>query len=257
MNESKKRTKKLTCKFSKLGTGSGGGSRAVFTASTAELDRDGDRIPPSAWRLENYRRNPVVLYGHDHTGHPVGKATEVRVIGDALRVVVEFPPEDVSPEGFRVSKLVEAGFLGAVSVGFRPVKYAPNGLGGFDFEEVELLEVSIVTVPANPSALIAAGFDGASVKWYAEHGPAAEEVSDLDAARAIVKAITEDPEMSGEEVAAAIVDAFGGDVEVSATEAAAAMLAAVLGGEADPEVDEAEAVEAVAAAIAEARAEVV
>jgi phage head maturation protease len=53
------------------------------------------------------------------------------------------------------------GYLKATSVGFMPLKYTfskdPAREYGIDFLEQELLEFSIVTIPANPDALIDPG----------------------------------------------------------------------------------------------------
>jgi len=46
------------------------------------------------------------------------------------------------------------GVLRALSVGFDPVEVEPNGKGGFNFNKWELLELSIVAVPANPGATV-------------------------------------------------------------------------------------------------------
>jgi phage head maturation protease len=54
--------------------------------------------------------------------------------------------------------MLKTGFLSATSVGFIPLKYNfvddPQRRFGIDFLEQELLEFSIVTVPANAEALI-------------------------------------------------------------------------------------------------------
>ena len=62
-----------------------------------------------------------------------------------------------------IYRLAQGGFLAATSVGFRPLKWeytsdlargADDWFPGIDFEQQELVEFSIVTVPANPEALI-------------------------------------------------------------------------------------------------------
>jgi hypothetical protein len=39
-------------------------------------------------------------------------------------------------------------------VGFDPIEVQPNGKGGFNYDKWELLELSIVAVPANPGATV-------------------------------------------------------------------------------------------------------
>jgi HK97 family phage prohead protease len=147
----------------------GGDMRALrFTISTGSVDREQDVINPAGWDLANYRRNAVVLWGHDASALPIGKAFDVHLAGGALKATVEFiPPEtpERGPFADAVYQLACRGFLAATSVGFRPIKWdytrdqsrgADDWFPGIDFEEQELVELSIVTVPANPEALIEA-----------------------------------------------------------------------------------------------------
>src|SRR6185503_3521783 len=69
----------------------------TFTLSTKDVDRDGDRIDPNGWDLSAYRQNPVVLYGHDHKSLPIGKCSDIRVVGGKLKGVVEWPPAGCYP----------------------------------------------------------------------------------------------------------------------------------------------------------------
>jgi hypothetical protein len=49
---------------------------------------------------------------------------------------------------------VKAGIVRAVSIGFRPVKYAFKEDGGIEFQEIEIYELSTVSIPANAGAQI-------------------------------------------------------------------------------------------------------
>jgi len=122
-----------------------------FTISTGAVDRDGDTINPAGWRLDNYRNNPTVLWAHDYSQLPLAKAVDIRVEGQALIADAEFADHDFANT---VLRLVDGGFLRATSVGFKPEKAIRNDQrGGTDFIEQELLEFSIVPVPANPEAV--------------------------------------------------------------------------------------------------------
>jgi uncharacterized protein len=140
-----------------------------FTVSTGEYDRENDRIPPSGWSLEAFTRNPVVLFGHDARQPPVARANRVWVERGALRADIEFPPPGVYGFADTVHDLVKAGFLNTTSVGFKGGPRVRNERGGFDWQApVELLEVSIVSLPANPSALIEGRTATAAMrKWLA------------------------------------------------------------------------------------------
>ncbi len=137
------------------------GDRRVETiASTGALDRENDRILPTAWRLDAYRRNPVVLANHDYTALPVARSISVGVRAGKLVTVDEFPPLGVYGFADTLYGLVKAGFVNSKSVGFRPLKWRPNDEGGRDYTDVELLEHSFVTVGCNPEALIVARSKG-------------------------------------------------------------------------------------------------
>jgi HK97 family phage prohead protease len=145
----------------------GGYDRCLrFTISTGCIDREQDCIAVQGWELGNYQNNPVVLWGHDAERLPIGKAFDVALEGDALKATVQFIPAD-TPEGGAfaesVYRLAKGGFIAATSVGFRPLKWAhskdpsrgaDDWFPGIDFEQQELIEFSVVTVPANPEALI-------------------------------------------------------------------------------------------------------
>jgi HK97 family phage prohead protease len=146
-----------------------------FILSTAAIDRHGDTVAQAGWKLDNYKRNPVVLFGHDQASPPVGKAPYVAVEGDKLVAKgVEFTPKDLSPFGYMIGEMYRQGFMNAVSVGFLPGKFKfAEGRGemAIDFEEQELLEFSAVPVPANPEALQgakAAGIEVAPLIEWAE-----------------------------------------------------------------------------------------
>lgn len=143
-----------------------------FTISTGAIDRDRDIISPAGWKLANYKKNPVILWAHSYSTPPIGRAAKIRVEGDTLRARAEFAPAEVFPLAETVFQLIKGGFLRATSVGFRPLKYAYNAeRGGMDFEQAELLEFSIVPVPANADCLMdakSAGLDVEPLKAWAE-----------------------------------------------------------------------------------------
>mgnify|MGYP001022744564 CR=1 FL=1 len=133
-------------------------------ASTESVDRDGDILIASGAQLENYLKNPVVLYGHNYYGFPVAKTLEVEVVvGKGLRTRFQFAPEGTHADIDAVRSLWEGGFLNAASVGFRPLKWQerkpsadenfPSWYAPRIYTEWELLEWSIVPVPANQDAL--------------------------------------------------------------------------------------------------------
>jgi HK97 family phage prohead protease len=147
--------------------------RISFVASDESVDRYGDIIRAAGWKLDAFRANPQLLFAHQSRQLPVGKVSDIAVEGTRLIAHAEFVPEGMDKTGFAdtVWAYVEAGFLKAVSVGFIPTKM-PNEIkdtatnawtGGYEFIEQDLLELSVVPVPANPNALQLARDLGLSV----------------------------------------------------------------------------------------------
>jgi len=48
-----------------------------FVISNEEVDRDGDIVSLKGWDLSHFKKNPVVLFGHDHNSPPIAKAPNV------------------------------------------------------------------------------------------------------------------------------------------------------------------------------------
>jgi HK97 family phage prohead protease len=138
-----------------------------FLISTASRDRYGDVIDASGWKLESYLQNPVVLWAHDYSSAPIARAIEVTADRKALRAVDKFATRDQYEFADTVFKLIVGGYIRATSVGFLPLKWEIEDEGEEDnffapvhFLEQELLEHSVVPVPANPEALIEAKAEG-------------------------------------------------------------------------------------------------
>lgn len=138
-----------------------------FVGSDESVDRDGDVIQIDGWDLTAYMKNPVVLYGHNYYDLPVGRASVV-VDKRARQLLfdIKFPtieelssdPSNPSEHALRVDaiyNMAKAGILNTVSVGFRGLESEPSSTGRI-FKKQELLEVSIVPVPANSNAVVLA-----------------------------------------------------------------------------------------------------
>jgi len=129
-----------------------------FVISTETPDRERDSIKLDGWDFGAYKRSPTVLFAHDYSSLPVGRAPDIRVEDGKLKSgPITFVPAEVYPFAETVRQMVRLGFLNAASVGFRPLKSAWNEeRRGMDFEKQELLEFSIVPVPANADCLVEA-----------------------------------------------------------------------------------------------------
>ena len=133
---------------------SGGDARTIrCVVSDETTGRDGYSVSTSGIDLAAYRTNPVVLYQHDPT-RPIARATEIAPSGSQLVATVQFPPPGASADSDQCLALVKAGILNAISVGMRILATNPQRGGATIITKSELLEFSIVSVPALPTALI-------------------------------------------------------------------------------------------------------
>lgn len=112
--------------------------------TTENVDRYNEVVMLGGWDIENYLKNAVVLWGHDHS-KIIGVATELRFEDGKLIAKGKFAPTE---EGQEKRKLYEEGFLKATSVGFIEKEREGNVI-----TKAELIEFSFVSVPANPYAL--------------------------------------------------------------------------------------------------------
>ena len=136
-----------------------------FVLSDATVDRYGDIIEPGGWDLKAFKKNPIALFGHSHD-FPIGKWSNLRIEGGKLIGKLNLAARGTSARIDELIGLVEQGVLRAVSVGFVPKSAEPidpkKPYGAQRFLEQELLETSLVSVPANPSALALARSMGLS-----------------------------------------------------------------------------------------------
>lgn len=135
-------------------SGSDTGGRILI--NTGALDRDRDRVLPSGMNVDNYTRNPVVQWGHNYRDPwaTVGKTTRLDATPDGIIAEFELRPaaNDQDPQNI-VRLLWEGGWVRTASIGFIPQQGKQNPEGGMDFSDWELLEWSLVPIPANQDAL--------------------------------------------------------------------------------------------------------
>ena len=99
-----------------------------FITSTEDQDRDGDRITASGWKLDNYKKNPVILYGHDYASIPIGKCINIEIDQYSKRLIqdIQFPTKEEYEFGDTVYRMCKAGYLNTTSVGFIGLIHEPN-----------------------------------------------------------------------------------------------------------------------------------
>lgn len=124
----------------------------VFTAvaSSEVEDRQGEVVVQSGWDLKNFKKNPILLYMHDHT-KPIGKATRVWLDKATNKLMFKGFISEATEELRGYKQLMADGILNSFSVGFRPTE-----MDGNQITKSELFEISLVSVPANPEARLLA-----------------------------------------------------------------------------------------------------
>lgn len=127
-----------------------------FTASTDSVDRHGDRISADGWQTADFLKNPVLMLNHDYSILPIGRVTSLQLGDGQLKARAVLDGDD--PLARKVFAKIQNGFLNSVSVGLIPRKYEfskdREREYGLDILESELIEISVVAIPANRDAHI-------------------------------------------------------------------------------------------------------
>jgi hypothetical protein len=134
-----------------------------FVASDESVDSYNTVIKADGWELDRFERNPVILFGHNSRQLPVGKG-RAWVEGSELLIDITFFDGETNPLSEQALRIIDEGVMG-VSVGFEPLAYEYNKAREtgdewadffnppLDYVRSRLLEVSVVTLPANANAL--------------------------------------------------------------------------------------------------------
>lgn len=133
--------------------------RAVIT--TNDVDRDGEIIEPKAFkkRIDTFLDNPVLLWMHDPRQAPIGSAKGIEFFDDRIEADLQFRAEGKSAIADEAWGLYEDGTLKSFSIGFRifEVEESTDEETGRSLPpritDGELLEISAVSIPANPNAI--------------------------------------------------------------------------------------------------------
>lgn len=130
------------------------GGRIII--STGGADRDRDRVFPQGCESGNYLNNPIVQWGHNYYDPwaTVGRTKTLEITETGIVADFELRPaaNDQDPQNITLL-LWEGDWIRTASIGFQPKSAVPNDFGGMDFVSWELLEWSLVPVPANQDAL--------------------------------------------------------------------------------------------------------
>lgn len=128
----------------------------TYVLSDATRDRYGDVIDPAGWDLRWFKKNPIALFNHNQNA-PIGRWANPRVEDGQLVAELEPAARGTSQRVDEILSLIDQDILRATSVGFRSLEDEPidknKPFAGTRYLKQELLETSVVSVPANPAAL--------------------------------------------------------------------------------------------------------
>ena len=123
-------------------------------------------------------KNPVVLdshnlgsFGEDAPRDPIGKVLDIRTDGDRTEADIQFTSKEENPNGYQKFLLYKGGFLRAFSVGLRVIQQEGKKVADETINyltKTQLLELSAVSVPANPNALVKSFKSGYISKEFME-----------------------------------------------------------------------------------------
>ena len=131
--------------------------RRSVTIAANDRARTEPDIVLDGLRFDNYRRNPVVMWAHDAVGRspsgglPIGRTTSIGRSDEGIVAEFEFLDDDDFAQ--RIRNAWDKGFLRAASISWLPLESEPTADGRLRDTQSELLEWSIVSVPADPDAL--------------------------------------------------------------------------------------------------------
>lgn len=131
------------------------GKRILITDES--LNRYGFRLLTKGAKVDNYLKNPVLLWDHNEQQLPIGRLDDLRIEGSSITAVPVFDEKDEF--ALKIKNKWEGGYLFACSVHFKPTGWsdAPDvvlpGQTDMTVTDWELLEVSMVSVPGNQNAV--------------------------------------------------------------------------------------------------------
>lgn len=160
-NKDLKKMRTLNCRIDwdskSITKGADGNVLIEGFANTSDLDRVGDVVLPSAFNksLTEYMGNPVLLYQHNWD-EIIGSVLDAKVMEDVegksgglwIKAQISNAPDTDS-----VRVKIREGALKTFSIGYNEIEASyDKERDVYIVKELELLEVSVVTIPANPNA---------------------------------------------------------------------------------------------------------
>jgi len=176
-------------------------------ASTNDVDRAGDVVPVSVWEagMKNYLNNPIILAQHDHDD-PIGRMVSHKLDAKGLWIKARISA------AAEVFTLIKDEVLTAFSIGFRVLDAEYNAAAElFVIKELELIEISVVSVPCNQNTLfnLSKAFDSAEDynAYKAQFAPKGDSAKGLETPTGNTGTITKEWKMDPKELETMLANA--------------------------------------------------
>jgi HK97 family phage prohead protease len=141
---------RLTLSFDSASTKDLGDGTLEAVITTNSTDRYNEQIDTSGVDTSSYMSNPVVLYGHDYEGLPIGKTLKLTEMKNKIKARFQLAVEEY-PFAATVYAMVKGGYINAVSIGGLVREWSDDYR---TILKMDMVEFSLCAVPANPEALI-------------------------------------------------------------------------------------------------------
>lgn len=133
-----------------------------MTLSTTRIDRDNEIVEPKAFgeHIDDFRKNPVMLWSHDMFRPPIGRWPEVELRSESIEALGQMRPTGDDELADNLAKAVASGFLTTASIGFRafeklgPEHFDGGPKGPTRVVKAAMYEGSLVNIPSNIDAMV-------------------------------------------------------------------------------------------------------
>ncbi len=126
---------------------SGYANKYISDSGQVLVDHSQESVLPSSYDLGTFKKNPIILFNH-RMGEPIGKAVNVDIRADGLYIEAEIHKVMDEKAFYGVVNGILKTF--SISFSYKDGKYV-NDI--FYFTDIELLEISVVTIPDNNESL--------------------------------------------------------------------------------------------------------
>lgn len=127
-----------------------GWSFSGYASTFLNIDEGGDVVMPGAFKASLGRRRPKLLWQHD-IAEPLGRVLGLRE--DDRGLFGEFKISKTA-RGHDAYQLLKDGAIDSMSIGYIPEDQEFSDSGIRQLKAVDLLEISVVSIPMNEEALI-------------------------------------------------------------------------------------------------------